>query len=189
MNRISNRCTKDSRVARPLLLARSFPLLKCHAKSNPFTDNERFRAFSVVGRSQPVRTRRGILARPISKRNTRPSRGQWVVLFRRMCSTYATLCRGTGLRPRPRLPRFLNEFRRAGSRLGDAVKHGEGMRRYREDRSGGRSFSSSLWNCGNRSRPCSFESRARNCAPRALRVFLLSRFPSLRFPSRQPLSP
>jgi hypothetical protein len=87
------------------------------AIDNSFVNNKGLLLFRMSGASHAFHTRvnfaRSLFRTGILDHTTEG----WVVLFRCVCSTYATLCRGPGLRTRPRLTQLFCGIlvRRVGS--------------------------------------------------------------------------
>jgi hypothetical protein len=84
-------------------LAQRSPMPDARAINNSFVNNKGFLFFQISGSRHSIHARLKFARRLFRLGMLGHGKGRWVVLFRSVCPTYATVCRGPGLRTRPRL--------------------------------------------------------------------------------------
>jgi hypothetical protein len=88
-------------------LAQTSPVPDACAINNSFVDNKVLFSFIRSGGDRSIHTQQVFRVRPLSAEILDQAKVGRVVLFRSLCSTYATVCREPGLRARPRLTKLL----------------------------------------------------------------------------------
>jgi hypothetical protein len=109
-NRSSNPSSKGFFVTSmlPLIeaapeLAQISPMPDARAVNNSFVNNKGFLLFQVTGNRRSIHTRQNFACGLFRLGMLGQGKVRTVVLFRSVCPTYATVCRGPGLRTRLRL--------------------------------------------------------------------------------------